>query len=366
METGAVTVTVFHKGEVILETFKQSAPYRWVTRRMAAWLEERVPPVREKTLGYRSIFIFPSLAGFFFIGLLAVILLAAINYQNNMLYGFVFLLGSIFAVSIFHCYRNLSGLKVAFIRAPDAFAGDMGAFRYVLSQSPGSETRSLSLQWPLQGPATFVPRVASEPLEVTVYHQINQRGHFKPGRLLVQTAYPLGLIRAWSQLDLQASIVVYPRPLVAPVYQPQGEGGEREGSARLHPGQDDYQGLRTYQPGDSLRQIAWKQYAQKGDFYTKDFSVPVGDSIWLDLRDYPGAELEEKLSYLCDRVLELCKTQSSFGLRLADQEVAPGSGEEHRVACLRALALFRGEPAQVHVERIQEGRDSRWGVRSGQ
>jgi len=310
---------------------------------MAAWLEVRVPAVREQTLGYRSIFIFPTLAGFCFLGLLAIILLAAINYQNNMLYAFVFLLGSVFAVSILHCYRNLSGLKVAFFRAPDCFAGDMAAFYYVLSQSPGNSTQSLSLLWPNQGPTTCVSWVAAEPVEAVVHHPTKRRGTFTPGRLLIQSAYPLGLIRAWSQLDLQASVLVYPQPREASSYQSQSGEGEHDFYARQQAGHDDYQGLRTYQPGDSLRQIAWKQYAQKDDFYTKEFSTPVGESLWLDLRDYPGASPEEKLSYLCAQVVELSRGQTCFGLRLAAQQIDPAIGEEHRVQCLRALALYSGE-----------------------
>lgn len=309
---------------------------------MAAWLERRLPAVREKTLGYRSIFIFPTVAGFCFLGLLAIILLAAINYQNNMLYAFVFLLGSVFATSILHCYRNLSGLRIAFKQAPDCYAGDLATFYYSLSQTQGNMTHSLTLQWPGKGPATFIPLVTQVPLEGRVHHATSRRGKLKPGRLLIQSAYPLGLIRAWSQLDLEASVIVYPKPVGAASYQSKTDEGEREVNSRQLVGVDDYQGLRTYQQGDSLRQIAWKQYAQTGDFYTKDFATPAGDSLWLDLRDYPGAPEEEKLSFLCARVLELSRAHSRFGLRLAGQEIGPDGGEAHRIECLRALGLYHG------------------------
>src|SRR5690606_34681237 len=75
-----------------------------IGRRMAQWLERRMPAAREQTLNYRSIFIFPTRPGLVFLAMLAVLLLAAINYQNSMLYAFTFLLGAVFALSILHCY----------------------------------------------------------------------------------------------------------------------------------------------------------------------------------------------------------------------------------------------------------------------
>lgn len=307
---------------------------------MDAWLEARVPAEREKKLGYRSIFIFPTLAGFVFLGLLAIILLAAINYQNNMLYAFVFLLGAVFAVSIFHCYRNLSGLKVAFRHAPDCFVGEVGVFHYFLTQSHGAETYALTLQWPNQGPATHIPQVTSMSQESVVYCVIERRGLIKPGRLLVQSSYPLGLIRAWSWLDLQASIIAFPLPLKAPAAHSINDGGG-EGKGRHISGNEDYEGLRSYQPGDSPRQIDWKHYAQKGSLYTKKFSDVVGEDLWLDLRDYPVGSIEEKLSWLCYRVLELSALQARYGLQLGDLRIEVDSGEEHRLQCLRALALYQ-------------------------
>jgi uncharacterized protein (DUF58 family) len=49
--------------------------------------------------------------------------------------------------------------------------------------------------------------------------------------------------------------------------------------------------------------------------------------------------LEQALSRLCAWVLLADKQGLQYGLRLAGQELPPGSGEAHRKNCLQALAL---------------------------
>ena len=53
-------------------------------QRWQRWLDRRIPPSSSVTLDQRRIFIFPSATGFFFFLCLLVMLLAAINYQNNI------------------------------------------------------------------------------------------------------------------------------------------------------------------------------------------------------------------------------------------------------------------------------------------
>ena len=71
--------------------------------------------------------------------------------------------------------------------------------------------------------------------------------------------------------------------------------------------------------------------------------------MWLDLAHTglsaaaagtaSGPALEQALSRLCAWVLLADKQGLHYGLRLASQEIAPGSGEAHKKNCLQALAL---------------------------
>ena len=81
------------------------------------WVNRRIPPAREVTLDQRRIFIFPGKVGFFFGFCLLVMLVTAINFQNNLCYALTFLLATLFMVAILHTFANLSGLTIRALRA---------------------------------------------------------------------------------------------------------------------------------------------------------------------------------------------------------------------------------------------------------
>ena len=59
---------------------------QWQTQ----WLSRRVPPARSIALTQRRLFIFPTRSGFLFLLSLMLMLLMAINYQSNLIYGLTF------------------------------------------------------------------------------------------------------------------------------------------------------------------------------------------------------------------------------------------------------------------------------------
>ena len=69
----------------------------------------------------QRLYIFPTRHGLVYAVMLAVMLLGAINYTNNMAYMLTFMLGSLFMVCMLHTYRNLRGLIVTVSEARPAF-----------------------------------------------------------------------------------------------------------------------------------------------------------------------------------------------------------------------------------------------------
>jgi uncharacterized protein (DUF58 family) len=113
------------------------------------------------------------------------------------------------------------------------------------------------------------------------------------------------------------------------------------GQLNLQTGNDDFTGLREYSPGDSLRHIAWKNYARGQGLFTKQYSSNVDERLWLDWEMFPDMSTEERLSRLCFCVLELDVRNIDYGLRLPGIERAPGKGPVHFNKTLETLALFR-------------------------
>ncbi|WP_324730859.1 DUF58 domain-containing protein [Pseudomonas paeninsulae] len=317
---------------------RQQLKQRW-----SRWLARRIPPAASVRLTQRRIFIMPTRVGLAFALALLLMLLAAINYQNSLAYALTFLLASVFIVAILHTYRNLAGLMLKAAGARSVFVGEQGQFRLRLESSARAH-QAIALGWPTAPYQTQdVPAQGVSECELNL--PALRRGWLRPGRLRVESRFPLGILVAWSWVDLNQALLVYPQPLEGELPLAAGAAGElQEQGMRAHgQGSEDFQGLKSYQPGDSKRRLHWKAYSRGQGLLVKDFTALSGRDPWLDFAVLSG-DVELRLSLLCYWVLQLSERQQPFALRLPGQVLPPASGEQHREACLRALALF-GAPA---------------------
>jgi len=301
------------------------------------WLARRIPAARQVRLNQRRIFILPSRAGVAFAGVLLLMLLLAINYQHSLAYALTFLLASVFVVAILHTYRNLSGLQLSAGPAAPVFAGAQARIRVVLQAGVRSH-RAVSLGWSHDMQGTWhVPAHGQADCDLGL--PAARRGWLVVPRMRVESRFPLGLLVAWSWVDLQQRVLVYPQPLAGELPGRRGAGEGSQGNQLQAEGCDDFQGLRTYQPGDGQRRLHWKAFSRGQGLLVKAFAEEAGEEWLLDLQSLSGP-LEECLSRLCQGVLELSEKELRFCLQLPGVTLGPDSGEGHREACLRALALF--------------------------
>jgi uncharacterized protein (DUF58 family) len=326
--------------------------------RWAKWLDRRIPPASTVILDQRRIFIFPSQTGFFFAVCLLVMLIAAINYQNNMSYALTFLLANLFVVAVLHSYANLAKLTITAVGADDAFAGQRTAFRLRLLAGGRRGHFALHVGWPvpreqrrrrrfLRGlfsapemqAVEEVDLEAGEQRELRLHLPVGERGWFHPGRLRIESVYPLGLLRCWTWVDLDLRALVYPAPL--PAGEPGGDAADGwEGLQVTGSGDDEFAGIRDYREGDSPRRVYWKGLARGQDLQSKEFAAAVSDARWLEWEQFAGLIQERRLSAMCHWVLEYHRRELEFGLRLPGAELAPAKGDRQRDRALRALALY--------------------------
>lgn len=303
------------------------------------WLARRIPPASRIQLDHRRIFILPTRTGLMYALMLVLMLLAAINYQNSLAYGLAFLLLSVGILAILHTYRNVSGLVLSAGVARSVFVGEAVQLRLRL-ESAGDAHQALGLGWDAAHLQKFdVGADGLTDVELTLPAQT--RGWLRAPRLRVESVYPLGILRAWSWLDLEQSALIYPRPLAGamPMLKGVQPHAEDAGVATQSAGVDDYQGLRAYQSGDNRRRLHWKAYSRGQGLLVKDFTDLSGHDLCLDFMAL-GGDIEERLSRLCYWVLELSQRRQPFALRLPGFLSSVDSSEAHREACLRALALY--------------------------
>ena len=320
----------------------------WFGRLYHRWLQRRNPPQSSQRLHRKNIFILPSKAGFGFLLTIILLWLLGTNYQNNLIIAFTFLLLSLLHTCIFYTYRNFSGLSITAGRVAPCFSGGHAQVPLVLQNASVKNTPFYCID------ATFPHsnQLSSDVLPGQA-HTLNffipmskTRGWCRLSRLTLSTSYPLGLIKAWSHIDMDTTILVYPKPIATALPDVKEtllkKDSAHDQQISLSTMAEDISHLRAYQAGDSPRQIAWKAYAKTQKLVTKAYEsqVAVKHDYWLCWDDFSGVKTEERLSRLCDCVLQLEAQQYIYGLELPNKKILPNTGIKHQHAVLRALALY--------------------------
>ena len=302
------------------------------------WLAKRIPAEQIVVLDLKRIFIFPSKAGFAYLGVVALLWLVAPNYQNNLIFAFAALLGAVFVVAIMHSYANLSGIRLRVTRVEPTFAGQKAGVELQLSQQGKRRMRD-DLTFSFAGSMPVTMTLPGAEATAMLYVPTSRRGWLLPGRLTVESHYPLGLFRVWTHVLPACQGLVYPKPLpgqpVAVLDGVQGDTAEVRGQ-----GVDDFVGLEKYRSGEPLNRVAWKHLARGRGMLSKHYGDQVSTSQWLDWQAFPGLDREARLSRLCQWLLEVSAGGDLYGLRLPGSESALDKGPRHRDQLLASLALF--------------------------
>ena len=290
-------------------------------------------------LTQRRVFILPTQRGLSLVLTVLLLLLIAFIYNNNLVYFLAFLLASIFFVTILHTYRSLAGLVVQAGYVAPVFAGEHANF--TLTVHNATRLPRLDLSASLESEQRFALE-SGEAKTLLLPLASHRRGWLAMGTVILISAYPFGIFRAWSPLRFDSRALVYPKPSAMPLPFPATIGQTTTGLRFVEPsGQDDFNGLREYHPGDSLRHIHWKAYAKGQGLMSRVYANEMGGTeLWLDYAQVPGANVEERLSQLCRWILDAEASGMRYGVILPDRRIGCASGASHLSVCLEALALF--------------------------
>jgi uncharacterized protein (DUF58 family) len=312
-------------------------------RQLDRWLfRVGAPEPAPILLGQRRIFVLPTSAGLAFAAALLAMLIASINYNLSLGYGLVFLLAGVAIASIVHAFRNLLNLSLQPGRAAPAFAGETASFRLLVTST--RDTRRPALRLRAHGADVSFELAAGETAELVLPCKTRTRGWMPLGRVVIETFYPLGLIRAWSVLVPDLNGLVYPAPEADPPPIPTGIS-DSTGHRTVRTGDDDFAGLRVHQIADSPRHVAWKVVARGGPMLTKQFAGLHGGELTLDWNRLPEhLDREARLARLAAWVLAAAGQGLAFALVLPDGASGVASGSGHLHDCLRRLALFEPLP----------------------
>lgn len=339
-------------------------PRRTIRERIADWIfRARMPEVPPVMLVQRRIFIIPSRNGFYFAFVLLLLLIASINYALSLGYFLTFLLAGLGSVAMLHTFRNLAQLAVSYGKCDCVFAGEVARFPIILhnaslpryavavkrkankipvdtSTQKESKAAKKSRLLSYTEVANYADIATNTSATISIAAPTQQRGRLKLSRVEVFTEYPVGLFHAWSYVNFDSSCLIYPKPDSRAGALPTQASANGTGNIPIK-GDEEFQSLRAYKPGDTPRQIAWKALAREQGLLTKEFGSTGSADLWLNYNDLPGDDMETRLSKLTFWVLEADRQERHYGLALPTLRLPPSYGAAHRLACLEALSLYR-------------------------
>jgi uncharacterized protein (DUF58 family) len=314
-----------------------------ITGKWLFQLREREPG--EVFLNQRRVFIVPTRAGMGFCALLLLLLIGSTNYNLGLGFALTFTVGACALVDMVFTYKNLALLHLRPIRAQPVFAGEDARFELQLANRTRLDRYALWYGLLADGEACHVtdaPAGASAALVLSTPSA--QRGWLRTPRVRLVTRFPLGLFRAWSYWQPDLQVLVYPFPEPNPPPLPTNGVASEDGHG--HAGHDDFAGIRSYQPGDAMRHLAWRQIARLdpafgGQLVTKHFEGGAIEDLVLDFDALPAAmDLELRLSRMTRWVLDAEQRAVPYGFRIGAHAFDASIGAAHQAACLRALALY--------------------------
>ncbi len=301
---------------------------------MPALTRHRQPEPLPILLHRRRIYVLPTRFGLYAGGLLLVMLLGALNFNNNAALLLTFALTGVLALSPLRAVQALERVVLERVEAEPVHADDMIELRLhwrseIPRQRVGLEIAGNS------APVRFNLLTAADAL---VNLRAERRGWSPLPWISLSSDAPFGMFRAWSVLRPLHDVLVWPRPETTAAPLPdRGTGVARH--VRIAEG-EDWQGLRDYRPGDPPRRVAWKASARTERLLVRESGLPADGSLDLRWEDTAALPFEERISRLTRWIVDASAAGRRYRLQLPTELLGPASGIEFRNRCLRALALL--------------------------
>ena len=287
--------------------------------------------------------------GWMCFGAVAVVVFAAVNTSNNLLYMVLSALLAVLVLSGFLSSLNFRHLRID-IRVPShCFAAEPFSAS-VLVHNEKKVFPSLSIQFETQEHNAFrfsnfyIPLIRAE----RHVSQIGQARFTKRGRYVMRemrasSRYPFGFFLKYRKYAVAAECICYPE--IIPVERMNRSALDIQGSnARFErgPGFDLYT-IRDYLPVDSARHVHWKASAKTAVLKTREYAAEESRRIILAFDRFgqsgDAEKFEQLVSYTASIAYHLIQDEIEVSLVSDDWKTGYGNSEMLLVSILEYLAL---------------------------
>jgi uncharacterized protein (DUF58 family) len=302
-----------------------------------------------------------------------VLILGAINGQNNLLFAIFGLAAGGLVISGILSGANLMGIRVERLPPREGVVGSSAGLRYrvrnVNRWVPAISLLVEEIDLPrrsagrLAAARGFVASVrARESVTVEASPACLSRGSIRLARFRVTSTFPFGLTRKSVELDDPQELLVLPRAAIVLGEPLRVTRGDRWAAsvARASRDGDEFHALREYAPGDAVRSVAWRASARVDPLLVRvDATRRAGRVLIAFEAARDQASMERMISAAAGMCLHAQRTGRDFALAGPDSSllVGFGSGPSHVRAALRALATWEAD-ASPGVAPVSRERDA--------
>ncbi|WP_216936843.1 MULTISPECIES: DUF58 domain-containing protein [unclassified Acinetobacter] len=292
------------------------------------WLAKRFQFSQQKQLSQKDVLIFIYRQGYLYLVLILITFVAGVNYANNLILGFCFLISAVLCVSFYLTFKQLHDLKIELI-ADDVGQVGQSLNLHIYFHQQQIRPRYLYIKAGDQLAKVYLD-AARQQFILPFYAE--HRGKFDYPVIRIYSVYPFGLVRAWTYLYHQHSAWIAPK---AEVFTTENKYYLN----RFELDMDEFRELRNYQSGDSLQSVSWKQFARGQGLYVKVFEqYQDKHSIEIHYEHMPTQSHEEKLEFMMGLVEQCGQQQCAYALHLPQAELPQGAGEEQLRKAKQLLA----------------------------
>ncbi len=317
---------------------------------------------------YDRIFILPTRFGLYFILIIFILFLMSLSYGHSLAITGTFLFVSIVMVSAHFTNFNLSGLKRSGEREVRTLFRD-DEFTLLIDNTWRKPRVDIDIEVLLEAISnpgdslTNIELRAKNSFEAhsqikVKFDGLLKRGVYRVSKLKVSSDFPFGLFRSWmylEPLEKEVKIYIYPRPIKPERefkafsrqrdLQKKEQHMEEDASSSsecltTEMGTNQFHEHSPYREGDETRRIDWKIYSRTHELYLKHYHDSSFEEYIIDRSAFSSFALEEQLSFLCHRVLELSRQGVRFALVLDGEQAIWGEGKKFEEICLKRLSEY--------------------------
>lgn len=292
------------------------------------WLSKRFKVDQEKQLKQSDVLVFIYQQGYLFLVLILITFIAGVNYANNLILGFCFLISAVLCVSFYLTFKQLHALKIEMRRYE---VGQVGEALYLDLFFSQEQKQARYLWISVEGQL--------HQLQINELKQLfrlrflpAERGQFNYPVIRIWSVYPFGLVRAWTYLYLQQVSWIAPKAAVS-------AAENKNMRPRFEQDVDEFRELKDYRDGESLQAVAWKHAARGQGLYVKVFEQYQDQRlIEIHYDHMPSPSHEEKLSLMMGLAEQCEQMHCTYSIFLPNAQLPSGTGEKQLMQAKLLLA----------------------------